>query len=93
MSNEIMTIQELAAYLQIGPGKLYRLAQTGKIPATKVGRTWRFRRDLVDDWFAASSPGPNSKAVFDGAAKDDHARLTSGLSTSAVLAGLPPVGT
>jgi excisionase family DNA binding protein len=48
---EIMTIQELAAYLQIGADKLYKLAQTGKIPAAKVGRTWRFRKDLIDDWF------------------------------------------
>jgi excisionase family DNA binding protein len=93
VSSEIMTIQELAAYLQVGPGKLYRLAQTGKIPATKVGRTWRFRRDLVNAWFAASSPGPNSKDVLDGAAKDDNARLTSGLPTSVVLDGLPPIGT
>ena len=55
MSNEVMTLQEVAAYLQIGRGKLYRLAQKGKIPATKVGRTWRFRKDLLDNWFTQMS--------------------------------------
>lgn len=61
LSSEIMTLQEIAAYLRVGQGKVYRLAQEGRIPASKVGRTWRFRKDLVDAWLAqttsSESPG------------------------------------
>jgi excisionase family DNA binding protein len=49
--DDILTLQQLAHYLHVGEGKLYKLAQQGKIPAAKVGRTWRFRKDLIDSWF------------------------------------------
>jgi len=55
LSSEIMTLQEIAAYLRVGQGKVYRLAQEGRIPASKVGRTWRFRKDLVDAWLAQTT--------------------------------------
>lgn len=55
MGGEIMTLAEVATYLQVGRGKLYRLAHEGRIPATKIGRTWRFRKDLLDEWFKRQS--------------------------------------
>ncbi len=30
---------------------IYTRAQTGKIPAAKIGKEWRFRKDIVDAWF------------------------------------------
>lgn len=47
---EIMTIEEVAEYLRIPLSSLYKLAQQGKIPASKVGRHWRFRREVIDKW-------------------------------------------
>ncbi len=47
----IMTSQEVAKYLRIPIRTLYKLCQEGKIPATKVGRHWRFRKDMLDRWF------------------------------------------
>ena len=47
----IMTSQEVAKYLRIPIRTLYKLCQEGKIPATKVGRHWRFRKDNLDRWF------------------------------------------
>ena len=46
----VMTIAELSKYLKISRSTLYKLAQEGKLPAQKVGRHWRFRRDAVDAW-------------------------------------------
>jgi excisionase family DNA binding protein len=46
-----MTSQEVAKYLRIPIRTLYKLCQEGKIPATKVGRHWRFRKDMLDRWF------------------------------------------
>lgn len=51
MNNEIMTIEEVAEYLKMKPQTIYTWAQNGKIPAAKIGKEWRFRRDLVDAWF------------------------------------------
>ncbi len=48
---EIMTTQEVAEYLRLAEATIYKLAQSGDIPAVKVGRTWRFKRELIDAWF------------------------------------------
>jgi len=48
---EIMTAQELAQYLRLAEATIYKLAQAGEIPAVKVGRTWRFKKELIDEWF------------------------------------------
>ncbi|RWS93987.1 helix-turn-helix domain-containing protein [Aeromonas caviae] len=41
---EILTLEEVAAYLKAGKRTVYRLAQEGRIPAFKLGGSWRFRR-------------------------------------------------
>ena len=51
---EILTLDEVAAYLKAGKRMVYRLAQQGDIPAFKLGGTWRFRRTELDRWIAAS---------------------------------------
>lgn len=51
---EILTLEEVAAYLKAGKRTVYRLAQNGKIPAFKLGGTWRFRRSELDSWIAES---------------------------------------
>ncbi len=48
--DELMTLEEVATYLRLSKDTLYRMAQTGKIPASKVGTQWRFRRSEVDAW-------------------------------------------
>ena len=46
----LMTIDEVAAYLRLSKDTVYRMAQTGRIPGSKVGTQWRFRRGDVDQW-------------------------------------------
>lgn len=50
---EILTLEEVAAYLKAGKKTVYRLAQQGQIPSFKLGGTWRFRRIELDRWIAA----------------------------------------
>jgi len=47
---EVMTIDDLAAYLQVSKSSLYKLAQEGKVPGQKVGKHWRFHRTVIDRW-------------------------------------------
>ena len=46
-----MTLEEVARYLKMKPQTIYTWAQKGKIPAAKIGKEWRFRRDLIEIWF------------------------------------------
>ena len=50
---DILTLEELHSYLKIPKPTLYGLAQSGRIPAAKVGKHWRFRRTDIDEWLKA----------------------------------------
>ena len=47
---EILTIKQVANYLKVTERTIYRLAAAKKIPAFKVGGTWRFPRADIDQW-------------------------------------------
>ena len=49
--DDIMTLEEVAAYLKLKPQTIYTWAQDGKIPAAKLGKEWRFRKSVIDRWF------------------------------------------
>jgi|Deesub1362A_J573_1020465.scaffolds.fasta_scaffold82926_1 excisionase family DNA binding protein len=55
MVDTIMTVKELALYLRLHESSIYRMCQAGKIPAYKVGRGWRFRKEEIDKWLAQQS--------------------------------------
>lgn len=59
---EILTLDEVAAYLKAGKRTVYRLAAAGKLPAFKLGGTWRFRRSDLDEWIAANLTNKDSGA-------------------------------
>jgi len=58
--NALMNVKQLAEYLQLKPGTVYAWAQKGKLPAIKVGRNWRFRKEEIDAWLDANSRGPTT---------------------------------
>jgi excisionase family DNA binding protein len=51
---EIMTAKELAAYLRLHEITIYKYASEGLIPATRIGRVWRFDKDAIDRWIGGS---------------------------------------
>ena len=52
---EILTIKQVADYLKVTDRTIYRLAAAKKIPAFKVGGTWRFSRADIDSWIKRQS--------------------------------------
>ncbi|EHQ16457.1 DNA binding domain protein, excisionase family [Shewanella baltica OS183] len=50
MSDEILTLKELASYLKLTEKTAYRLAAEGKLPGFKVGGSWRFKVSTIQDW-------------------------------------------
>ncbi|HBL17342.1 MAG TPA: hypothetical protein DD417_11525 [Elusimicrobia bacterium] len=47
---EVMDIKTLAQYLSMGRSKIYNLIRQKKIPASRIGRQYRFAKGLVDQW-------------------------------------------
>ncbi|EMI54946.1 helix-turn-helix domain-containing protein [Rhodopirellula sallentina] len=48
--DDVFTIDELATYLEVPKSTLYKLVQEGRIPGQKVGKHWRFHRDVIEQW-------------------------------------------
>jgi excisionase family DNA binding protein len=46
----IMNVHDVASYLRLSEAKVYRLAKEGCVPSFRLGKSWRFRRDLIDEW-------------------------------------------
>jgi len=50
--HEILTVNQVAEYLQLSEMTTYKLVQEGRIPAFKIGRHWRIKRtdlnNLID---------------------------------------------
>jgi len=54
--DDIMTLNDLGAYIKLSKSSLYKLCQAGKVPGTKVGRHWRFHKDVIDAWIKDGVP-------------------------------------
>jgi len=46
----VMTVKEIAEYLDVHPMTIYKYVQDGEIPAFKIGASWRIRRDSIKKW-------------------------------------------
>jgi excisionase family DNA binding protein len=55
MTNDILTIKELADYLKLNEKTTYRLASKGDIPGFKIGGSWRFERTEIEKWIERQS--------------------------------------
>ena len=60
---DILTLDEVAAYLKAGKRTIYRLAASGEIPAFKLGGTWRFSRSDIESWIKQQSAGSSERAA------------------------------
>ncbi|HUA33615.1 MAG TPA: helix-turn-helix domain-containing protein [Candidatus Binataceae bacterium] len=47
---EIITMAELAAYLNCHEATIRRLLQKGEIPGFKLGSDWRFNLRSIEEW-------------------------------------------
>lgn len=59
MSQEVMTIEEAARYLDISESTLYKKVQAREIPYTKIGAALRFTKASIDAWLARNTVQPD----------------------------------
>lgn len=64
---DVMDIKTLAHYLGLGRSKIYGLIRLKKIPASRIGRQYRFSKELVDAWLRERliMPQETQIALFD----------------------------
>ena len=53
MTDDILTIEEVAKYLRVSDRTVYDWAQKGEIPAGKIGTVWRFKKSEIENWVNA----------------------------------------
>lgn len=59
---DILTIKDVAEYLQISEETVTDWAQKGEIPCGKLGNCWRFKRIEVEHWVNRKLVGSNRKS-------------------------------
>ena len=50
-----MTVDEVALYLKVSRSQIYKLAQSNKMPCSKIGQQWRFNQLDIDNWLRANN--------------------------------------
>jgi len=50
---DVMTAPEVAELLALPVSTVYHLARTGQLPASRLGRTWRFLRPRIEQQLGA----------------------------------------
>jgi excisionase family DNA binding protein len=67
-TKEVMDIKDLADYLGIGKSKIYALIRQRKIPASRIGRQYRFSKEVIDSWLREkliTAPQESSMPLFE----------------------------
>jgi excisionase family DNA binding protein len=49
MTEEVLTVQEVAEMLKITPATVYAWCRAGKLPAFKIGQQWRIRARALEE--------------------------------------------
>ena len=62
MPDQLLTLEQVAEYLNVDKFTVYRLLSDKDLPAFKVGNQWRFKRRLIENWLAKNS-NTNRKSV------------------------------
>lgn len=50
VDGEILTVLEVAHFLRVPKSTVYKLARLGVLPASKIGKHWRFLRRDIQGW-------------------------------------------
>lgn len=55
MPEQLLTLEQVAKYLNVDKFTVYRLLNEKQLPAFKVGNQWRFKRALIERWLTKNS--------------------------------------
>lgn len=50
MEDRWLSVEEIAIYLGVSKDTIYNWINGKNMPAQKIGRFWKFKKDEVDEW-------------------------------------------
>jgi len=62
-TDRLMTVRQLAAYLNLNERTVLKLVSEGEIPGVKIGNQWRFRKAMLDAWLDDQMLGVTPRSV------------------------------
>jgi excisionase family DNA binding protein len=74
--NELWTVKEVATYLRMGRVTVWRWCQQGVIPAVRMGRSWRIRRDDVIAFVGKSNWSPSDLPLANSAVHETDEQIS-----------------
>src|SRR5213593_2505706 len=90
MGSDMMSLEQLATYLQRDLREVSKLASRGHLPGHKVGGQWRFARAEINHWIETQIPDYTDQqlTVLDRGefASEDRELLVSALLSEATMA-------
>jgi excisionase family DNA binding protein len=54
----LLSVDEVADYLKIPKSTLYKMCSEREIPCAKIGKHWRFDKNVIDEWFIGKMQNP-----------------------------------
>src|SRR5208337_2987063 len=61
--DRLMTVRQLAAYLNLNERTVLKLVSEGELPGVKIGNQWRFRKAMLDAWLDDQMLGVTPRSI------------------------------
>lgn len=68
MEDRWLSVDEISKYLAVSSDTVYRWIESRSMPANRVGRLGKFKKDEIDSWVKAGGASKQEKATPKGAA-------------------------
>jgi len=65
MEDRWLSIGEICKYLGVSNDTVYKWIDKYKMPAHRMGRLWKFKKDEVDEWVVGGGADENTKRTPD----------------------------
>ena len=65
MKDRWLSVGEIGEYLGVSSDTVYRWISTYSMPAHRMGRFWKFKKDEIDDWVKAGGAFENKQKGTD----------------------------
>jgi excisionase family DNA binding protein len=60
---DLMTTNQVQQLLQVDRTTIYRMVESGRLPAIRVGKQWRFPRPEIERWLQAQAVVPGNGSI------------------------------
>jgi len=58
MKDRWLSVKEIAEYLGVKQDTIYKWITRKRMPAHKIGRLWKFKKDEIDKWVKSGGAAP-----------------------------------